>query len=112
LLTCRVVRRPVGEEQSIDPAALSDRCLSHMANATLSDLRNHFSKVKKLIETEGEVVVTDNGEPKYKLTLYTAASRRKPSVAKDYIARLRRHQARPISSAASKSLNDENRGDR
>jgi prevent-host-death family protein len=83
-----------------------------MANVTIRDLRNHFSKVEKLVETEGEVVVTDNGEPKYKLTLYTPASRRKPSFTKDYMARLRRHQARPISSAAAKSLNDENRGDR
>jgi prevent-host-death family protein len=83
-----------------------------MAKATIRDLRNHFSKVKELVETEGEVVVTDNGEPKYKLTLYTPASGRKPSLAKDYMARLRKHQARPLSSAAAKSLNDENRDDR
>lgn len=42
-----------------------------MANATIRDLRNHFSKVKELVETEREVVVTDKGKPKYKLTLYT-----------------------------------------
>jgi antitoxin (DNA-binding transcriptional repressor) of toxin-antitoxin stability system len=83
-----------------------------MANATIRDLRNHFSKVRELVETEGEVVVTDNGEPRYKLTLYTPAPPRKPSLAKDYMARLRRHQARPISMEAAKSLNDENRGDR
>jgi prevent-host-death family protein len=83
-----------------------------MAKATIRDLRNHFSKVKALVETEGEVVVTDKGEPKYKLTLYTPTSARKTSGTKDYMARLRRHQARPISQSAAKSLHDENRGDR
>jgi|GEM_PF-2486395 len=34
--------------------------------ATIRDLRNHFAKVKKLVETQGEVLVTDNGEPKYR----------------------------------------------
>jgi len=83
-----------------------------MASATIRDLRNHFSKVRELVETEGEVVITDNGQPRYKLTLYTQAAQRKASLAKDYMARLRRHQARPISQAAAKALNDENRGDR
>ena len=44
-----------------------------MAIATIRDLRNHFPKVKKLVETEGEVIVTDKGAPKYKLTLHSAA---------------------------------------
>jgi antitoxin (DNA-binding transcriptional repressor) of toxin-antitoxin stability system len=83
-----------------------------MAVATIRDLRNHFPKVKKLVETEGEVIVTDKGAPKYKLTLYTPARSRKHARSKDYMARLSRYQLRPISAAAAKSLNDENRGDR
>lgn len=57
--------------------------MSHMAKATTRVLRNNFSKVKALVETEGEVVVTDNGEPKYKLTLYTPGPSRKTPGTKD-----------------------------
>ena len=80
--------------------------------ATVRDLRNHFPKIKKLVETQGQVIVTDNGEPKYKLTLYTPDKRKKTRSAKDYMARLKRYQPHPISTAAAKSLADENRGDR
>ena len=83
-----------------------------MATATVRDLRNHFPKVKEMVETEGEVIVTDKGQPKYKLTLYTAPQRRKPRPAKDYMSRLRQYQPRPISMAAAQSLDDENRGER
>ena len=83
-----------------------------MAVATIRDLRNHFPKVKKLVETEGEVIVTDKGEPKYKLTLYTPGQSRKSRRPKDYVARLSRYQLRPITVGAAKSLHDENRGGR
>jgi antitoxin (DNA-binding transcriptional repressor) of toxin-antitoxin stability system len=83
-----------------------------MATATIRDLRNHFLKVKKMVETEGEVIVTDKGHPKYKLTLYTPAAKRAAQRSKDYIARLRRHQRHPISKRAADSLDNENRGDR
>jgi antitoxin (DNA-binding transcriptional repressor) of toxin-antitoxin stability system len=84
-----------------------------MATATIRDLRNHFPKVKEMIETEGEVIVTDKGRPKYKLTLYTPPHAKKPSRApKDYMSRLRRFQHRPMSPAKVKALEDENRGDR
>ena len=83
-----------------------------MATATVRDLRNRFPKVKEMVETEGEVIVTDKGQPKYKLTLYTPAQPRKSRRAKDYMSRLRQYQPRPISMAAAKSLDDENRGER
>ena len=83
-----------------------------MATTTIRDLRNHFPKVKQIVETEGEVIVTDNGKPKYKLTLYTPSSTNKTAGVKDYMERLRRHQARPIRAAAARSLRDENRGER
>ena len=83
-----------------------------MVTATVRDLRNHFPKVKAMVETEGEVIVTDKGKPKYKLTLYSPAGPGKTRRAKDYMARLHRYQLRPISAAAAKSLHDENRGER
>ena len=64
------------------------------------------------METQGEVIVTDKGQPKYKLTLFTPGQPGKTARAKDYMARLQRYQRRPISAAAAKSLQDENRGSR
>ena len=83
-----------------------------MATITIRNLRNDFPKVKQMVESEGEVIVTDKGQPRYKLMLYTPAASRKTTAAKDYMARLRRHQARPISAAAAKALDAENRGER
>ena len=83
-----------------------------MATASVRDLRNHFPKIKKMVEAQGEVIVTDKGQPKYRLTLFTPGQSRKTLSAKDYMERLRRYQRRPTSAAAAKSLHDENRGSR
>ncbi|MBI3490201.1 MAG: type II toxin-antitoxin system Phd/YefM family antitoxin [Acidobacteria bacterium] len=82
------------------------------ATATVRDLRNRFPQVRKLVELEGEVVVTEQGTPAYRLTRYSPPDRRKPAPPKDYLTRLRRHQPRPISAAAAKALHDANRGER
>ena len=82
------------------------------ATATIRDLRNRFPMIRKLVEDEGEVIVTEHGTPKYRLTRLTPADRQKPSLPKDYLARLRRHQPRPMSAAAARALNDANRGER
>src|SRR5437660_8530770 len=86
-------------------------CLT-MATASVRDLRNHFPKIKKIVESQGEVIVTDKGQPKYKLTLFSPGRSEKTIRAKDYMARMRRHQIRPLSAAAAKLLQDENRGSR
>ena len=65
-----------------------------------------------LIEEEGEVVVTDQGVPKYRLTPYSPPDRKPTPPSKDYLARLRRHQPRPMSATAAKALDEANRGDR
>ena len=82
------------------------------ATATIRELRNNFPKIRKLVEQEGEVVVTDQGTPKYRLTRLTRTSRAATPAPKDYMARLRRYQARPLSAAAAKALHDANRGER
>jgi Phd_YefM. len=79
---------------------------------TVRDLRNRFPQVKKLVELEGEVVVTEHGTPRYRLTRFSPADPKKPAPPKDYLKRLRRHQRRPISAAAAKALHDVNRGAR
>lgn len=82
------------------------------ATASIRELRNHFPKIRRLVETEGEVVVTEQGAPKYRLTRYTPDPGKKAPAPKDYVARLRRHQARPSSAAAAKALDEANRGTR
>ena len=87
--------------------------LSHMAaTATIRQLRNQFPKVRKLVEAEGEVVVTDQGTPRYRLMPYSPPSRTPAPSSKVYMARLRRHQPRPMSAGAAKALDEANRGDR
>jgi hypothetical protein len=82
------------------------------ATATVRELRNQFPKVRRLVETEGEVVVTEQGAPKYRLTRYIPAAGKKAPAPKDYLTRLRRHQPRPSSKAAAKALDEANRGAR
>ena len=82
-----------------------------MKTATIRDLRTSFPRLKQLIAKEGEVIVTDRGRPAYVLRSYTERRPAKRSGV-DYFARLAARQPRPISRAASKALDDANRGDR
>jgi antitoxin (DNA-binding transcriptional repressor) of toxin-antitoxin stability system len=80
--------------------------------ATLRDLRNRFPQIRKLVEREGEVVVTEQGRPRYRLTQYSQPRRKKSAPPKDYLKRLRQQQPRPISAATARALHDANRGER
>jgi antitoxin (DNA-binding transcriptional repressor) of toxin-antitoxin stability system len=81
------------------------------ATATVRDLRNRFPEIRKLLEAEGEVVVTEQGTPRYRILRYRA-SRAEAPAPKDYMRRLRRHQPRPLGAAAARALDRANRGDR
>jgi len=81
------------------------------AKATIRDLRNRFPTVKRLVETEGEVIVTEKGEPKYRLTLFTAARAMKASSV-DYWARLTAYMPQPLTTEQAAALRAENRGER
>jgi antitoxin (DNA-binding transcriptional repressor) of toxin-antitoxin stability system len=82
-----------------------------MATSTIRDLRNHFPKVRKLIEAEGEVLLTERGKPRYRLTLYTPAQNSTPTSI-DYWARLNGYQPEPMTADEARDLHEENRGDR
>lgn len=75
------------------------------------DLRNHFPTVRKLVETHGEVILTERGKPRYRLTLYTPVSAAVPPPV-DYWARLNSLQPRAMTREESRALHDENRGER
>ncbi len=81
------------------------------AKIGIRDLRNHFPKVRQLLEAEGEVLLTEKGRPRYRLTLYSPADEGTPPPV-DYWARLNAYQTRSLTKAQSRALHDENRGDR
>ena len=82
------------------------------ANATARDLRNRFPKIRKLVETEGEVLLTERGKTRYRLTLYTGPQSVKEPPPKDYMARMKRYQPKPMSRAAAKAFYKDWRGER
>jgi antitoxin (DNA-binding transcriptional repressor) of toxin-antitoxin stability system len=77
----------------------------------IRDLRNRFPKVRRLVESHGEVILTEKGKPRYRLTLYTPVSPAPPPPV-DYWARLNSYQPRAMTKAQSRALHDENRGER
>jgi len=79
--------------------------------ATIRDLRNHFPKVRKLVESNGEVLLSERGKTKYRLILHTLPSDQVPPPV-DYWARLTAYQPVAITAAQAQSLHEENRGDR
>jgi antitoxin (DNA-binding transcriptional repressor) of toxin-antitoxin stability system len=81
------------------------------AKTTVRDLRNHFPKVRKLVESEGEVLLTERGEPRYRLTLYTPSRVASPPPV-DYWARLTAYQPETMTQDEARLLDEENRGDR
>lgn len=70
-----------------------------------------FPKLKAIIALEGELIVTDHGRPAYVLRAYTPPRAKRPAPI-DYFARLKAKQPRPLSRAASKALDEHDRGER
>ncbi len=81
------------------------------ATATVRELRNRFPEIRRRLELEGEVLVTERGKPRYRLTLY-APPKQASASAVDYWERLNSYQPRPLTKARSRKLHDENRGER
>ena len=85
--------------------------IHRMKTATIRDLRTKFPEVRKLLEREGEVVVTDRGKPVVVLRSYDARSTaRVPPVA--YYERLRRHMPKRLSKARRQALDEADRAER
>jgi antitoxin (DNA-binding transcriptional repressor) of toxin-antitoxin stability system len=79
--------------------------------ATVRELRNRFTEIRRRLEAEGEVLVTERGKPRYRLILYTEPQ--KPATETfDYWGRLKSYQPRPMTKAQSRQLHAENRGER
>ena len=79
--------------------------------ATIRELRGSFPKIRRILETEGEVIISDSGEERYRLTPYSPPGRIRAKQV-DYWARMVANQPRPVPAAAVRALIDDNRGNR
>ncbi|MFO1083087.1 MAG: hypothetical protein U1E21_00850 [Reyranellaceae bacterium] len=79
--------------------------------ATVRDLRNRFPEIRKRLESQGEVLVTERGKPRYRLTFYAPPKKAAPPTV-DFWERLKSYQPRRMTRAQARQLHDENRGDR
>jgi len=82
------------------------------STASIRDLRNRFPRVRKLLESQGEVLLTDRGVARYRLSVYSGPRAARQPAPKDYLARIKRRQPRVMSAAAAKALDEETRGGR
>ena len=82
-----------------------------MKTATIRDLRTRFPKIRRLLEQEGQLVVTDRGRPVILLQPYQERAPRRGARV-DYYARLRRRMPEPSSASARQALDEVNRGER
>ena len=83
-----------------------------MRTATVRDLRTRFPRLKRDLEREGEIIVTDRGRPAFVLRVYAPPPKRRGSADFDYFARLRSRQPKALSARASRSLDEDDRADR
>lgn len=82
-----------------------------MKTATIRDLRTQFPKVRRMLEQEGQIVVTDRGRPVMLLRPYQDRVARR-DVTIDYYARLLRRMPEPLTAATRQALDEANRGER
>ncbi len=82
-----------------------------MKSATIRDLRTSFPKVRRVLEQEGRLIITDRGRPVMLLQPYEKPPKR-AHTSIDYYARLRRSMPKPLSGTARRALDEDDRGER
>lgn len=81
-----------------------------MATATIRDLRTKFPKIRRLVETNGQVVVTERGEPRFVLQPYRAKQIKK-APAINFYKRVIARMPKMLSEAQSRAIDELNRGE-
>ena len=79
---------------------------------SVRELRAHFPQLRQWLDSEGEVLITVRGRPRYRLTLCSPAATLRAPPPKDYLKRLRKFQPRAMAATQSEWLHHANRGDR
>jgi prevent-host-death family protein len=82
-----------------------------MATATIRDLRTKFPKVRRLVETDGQVIVTEHGEPRFLLQPYRPTRIRK-TPAVNFYKRLVTRMPKMLIEGQSRAIDELNRGER
>lgn len=82
-----------------------------MTTATIRDLRTKFPRIRHLVETKGEVIVTERGEPRFLLRPYYAQPSKK-APAEDFYRRLVARMPKMLKEKQSRVIDELNRGER
>lgn len=82
-----------------------------MKTATIRDLRTRFPEIRKLLEREGEIVVTDRGKPVVLLRTYDGSTAQR-SAPVNYYGRLRQRMPKRLTQAQRRALDEADRGER
>jgi antitoxin (DNA-binding transcriptional repressor) of toxin-antitoxin stability system len=85
--------------------------IHEVKTASIRDLRTRFPKIRRMLEQEGQLVVTDRGRPVILLQAYSESSARRGTRV-DYYARLRRRMPKPLTATARRALDEADRGER
>lgn len=83
---------------------------SQVTTATVRDLRTRFPRVRRMLEHDQEVVITDHGRPV--AVLKPVEHVKTPAVPVDYYARLKRRMPRALGKAKSRALHEADRDER
>jgi antitoxin (DNA-binding transcriptional repressor) of toxin-antitoxin stability system len=79
--------------------------------ATIRDLRTRFPKIRRMLDQEGQLVVTHRGRPIILLQPYPErAAQRGKRV--DYYARLRHRMPKPLTAGSRRALDETDRAER
>ena len=79
-----------------------------MKTATIRQLRTQFPRIRRMLEQEGQLLVTDRGRPVILLQPYR--ERVVPHSARvDYYARLRRRMPKPLTGVVRRALHEADR---
>ena len=82
-----------------------------MKTASIRQLRTQFPRIRRMLEEEGQLVVTDRGRPVILLQPYQ--ERLVPQRAPvDYYARLRRRMPKPLAAVARRGVHEADRDER
>jgi prevent-host-death family protein len=84
--------------------------IHEMKTATIRDLRTQFPRIRRIVEEEGQVVVTERGRPVMLLQPYRERPKRRTPV--DYYERLRRRMPKPLHAAAARAMREADRDER
>jgi antitoxin (DNA-binding transcriptional repressor) of toxin-antitoxin stability system len=112
-----VVVSAVGVERILAFAMETPEVPRVMKTATVRQLRTQFHQVRKMVEKEGEVVLTERGRPAFVISEHPGRQTKKISRSKktakfDYYARLINRMPEPISAEASRAFDDFYRAER